>query len=77
METKIQYNETLITVQGYIEYADESVGIMSDYYVCEKIILNDIDIYDDFDYEEIEDIEELSLENIENENQSSWEAANV
>ena len=50
---------------------------MSDYFVCEKIILNDIDIYDDFDYEEIEDIEELSLENIENENQSSWEAANV
>ena len=77
MEITIEYIGKDLEVEGYIEKADESVGIFQDSFIAEEVRENGIIITEDFLEEDFEDIEELCLKAVGDRNQTNWENANV
>tara|TARA_R110002096_G_scaffold217142_1_gene405152 strand:- start:5734 stop:5970 length:237 start_codon:yes stop_codon:yes gene_type:complete len=72
----IIYNGFTLQVQGIIQGIDESVGIYSEDFEAEEIKHNDLDLFDDYDHEQLEEIEALCLTAIKKGYQADWEAAN-
>lgn len=76
MEIKIKYNGITLTVQGKFQPEEEEHGVREEFTI-DEIKYNDIDVFDDYDWEELEEIAALSLNEYIWVNQSNWEDANV
>ena len=73
----ITYKDLNLTIQGHIVESDESVGIFHDTFEAEEIKHNDLDVFDDYDLDQLDEIEELCLKALKENNQTNWEQTNV
>jgi len=77
MKLTIKYEGLILNVQGTLIYEDESVGIFNNYFEAEEIKCNDLDVFDDYDLDQLDEIETICLKEIKDIEQGKWEDAKV
>jgi hypothetical protein len=77
MKLKITYEGLILNVQGTLIYEDESVGIFNNYFEAYEIKHKDLDVFDDYDLDQLDEIETICLKEIRDIDQGNWETAKV
>jgi len=76
MEIQIKYQNIILTVQGILQSEEEENAVQEEF-IVDEIKCNDVDVFDDYDWEELEEISKLSLVEYKESRQTNWEIANV
>jgi len=77
MKLTIKYEGLILNVQGTLIEEDESVGIFNNYFEAYEIKCSDLDVFDDYDLDQLFEIETICLKEIKDIEQGDWEAAKV